>query len=42
MRLPHLSSKPRRITSPERGPKCNLGYYRVFNLILRVLYTGMQ
>ena len=27
---------------PKRGPKCTLGYYRVFNLILRVLYTGMQ
>ena len=33
--LPHLSM-------PRRGPKCKLGYYRVFNLILRVLYTGMQ
>jgi transposase len=33
--LPHLSM-------PEGGPKCKLGYYRVFNLILRVLYTGMQ
>src|SRR5215212_8003932 len=33
--LPHLSM-------PKRGPKCQLGYYRVFNLILRVLYTGMQ
>src|ERR671924_305382 len=33
--LPHLSM-------PKRGPKCTLGYYRVFNLILRVLYTGMQ
>src|SRR5262249_6905796 len=33
--LPHLSL-------PKRGPKCNLGYYRVFNLILWVLYTGMQ
>ena len=33
--LPHLSL-------PKRGPKCKLGYYRVFNLILRVLYTGMQ
>src|ERR1044072_5210589 len=32
--LPHLSM-------PKRGPKCKLGYYRVFNLILRVLYTGM-
>jgi hypothetical protein len=30
--LPHLSM-------PKRGPKCKLGYYRVF---LRVLYTGMQ
>src|SRR5215470_11139724 len=33
--LPHLSM-------PKRGPKCKLGYYRVFNLILRILYTGMQ
>src|ERR671925_464846 len=33
--LPHLSM-------PKRGPKCNLGYHRVFNLILWVLYTGMQ
>jgi transposase len=33
--LPHLSM-------PKRGPKCKLGYHRVFNLILRVLYTGMQ
>jgi hypothetical protein len=33
--LPHLSM-------PKRGPKCKLDYYRVFNLILRVLYTGMQ
>ena len=32
--LPHLSM-------PKRGPKCQLGYYRVFNLILWVLYTGM-
>ncbi len=30
--LPHLSM-------PKRGPKCKLGYYRVFNLILWVLYT---
>jgi transposase len=27
---------------PKRGPKCKLGYDRVFHLILRVLYTGMQ
>jgi hypothetical protein len=33
--VPHLSM-------PKRGPKGKLGYYRVFNLILRVLYTGMQ
>ena len=33
--LPHLSM-------PKRGPKCKLGYYRVFNLILWVLYTSMQ
>ena len=33
--LPHLSM-------PTRGPKCKLGYYRVFNLILWILYTGMQ
>jgi transposase len=33
--LPHLSM-------PKRGPKGQLGYYRVFNLILWVLYTGMQ
>jgi transposase len=33
--LPHLSM-------PKRGPKGKLGYYRVFNLILWLLYTGMQ
>jgi len=33
--LPHLSM-------PKRGPKCKLGYCRVFNLILWGLYTGMQ
>jgi hypothetical protein len=33
--LPHLST-------PKRGPKCTLGNYRVLNLILWVLYTGMQ
>jgi hypothetical protein len=27
---------------PMRGPKCKLGYHRVFNLILWVLYTRMQ
>ncbi len=33
--FPHLSM-------PKRGPKCKLGYHRVFNLILWVLYTGMS
>jgi transposase len=33
--LPHLSM-------PQRGPTCTLGSYRVFNLILWVLSTGMQ
>jgi len=33
--LPHLSMS-------KRGPKCKLGYHRLFNLILWVLYTGMQ
>ena len=33
--LPHLSR-------PKRGPQCKLGYHGVFNLILWVLYTGMQ
>ena len=33
--LPHLSM-------PKRGPKCKLGYHRVFNLMLWILYTGMQ
>ena len=33
--LPHLST-------PRRGPKCKLGYHCAFNLILWVLYTGMQ
>jgi hypothetical protein len=33
--FPHLSM-------PKRGPKCKLGSYRVFNLILWVLYMGMQ
>jgi len=33
--LPHLSM-------PKRGPKCKLGSYRVFHLILWGRYTGMQ
>jgi len=33
--FPHLSM-------PRRGPKCKLGSHRVCNLILWLLYTGMQ
>jgi transposase len=33
--FPHLSL-------PKRGPQCKLGYHRVFNLILWILYTGKQ
>src|ERR687895_639045 len=33
--FPHLSR-------PKRGPRCKIGYHRLFNLILWVLYTGMQ
>ena len=33
--FPHLSR-------PKRGPKCKLGSHRLFNLVLWVLYTGMQ
>ena len=33
--FPHLSM-------PKRGPQCKLGYHCLFNLILWVLYTGMQ
>jgi transposase len=33
--FPHLSR-------PKRGPKGKIGYHRLFNLILWVLYTGMQ
>jgi transposase len=33
--FPHLSM-------PKRGPRCKIGYHRLCNLILWVLYTGMQ
>ena len=33
--LPHLSL-------PQRGPECKIGYHKVFNYILKVLYTGMR
>src|SRR5215813_4300631 len=32
---PHLSM-------PKRGPKCKIGYHRLFDLILWVLYTGIE
>jgi transposase len=32
--FPHLSMS-------KRGPQCKLGYHRLFNLMLWVLYTGM-
>lgn len=33
--LPHLSM-------PKRGPKCKIGYWKVYNYIARVDYTGEQ
>src|SRR5712692_7068172 len=33
--FPHL-------TMPKRGPRCTLGYHRVFNRLLWILSTGMQ
>jgi hypothetical protein len=33
--LPHLSM-------PKRGPKCKIGYLKLFNYILKLLYTGVQ
>jgi transposase len=33
--FPHLSM-------PKRGPQCKIGYHRLLNLILWVLYTGIQ
>ncbi len=30
------------LSMPKRGPQDTLGYHRVFNLIVWVLYTGMQ
>ncbi len=40
----NTNPKQRRHTfrCPAAGRKCKLGYHRVFNLILWVLYTGMQ
>ena len=33
--LPHLSM-------PKRGPKCKIGYWKVYNYIARIDYTGQQ
>lgn len=30
------------LSKPKRGPQCKIGYWKVFNYILVVLYTGMQ
>ena len=30
------------LSMPARGPRCRIGYMKVFNYILTVLYTGMQ
>lgn len=30
------------LSMPKRGPKCKIGYCRLFNYMLKVLYTGMQ
>ena len=30
------------LSLPKRGPKCKIGYWKVLNLILKVLYTGIQ
>jgi len=30
------------LSMPKRGPRCKIGYLKVFNYILKVLYTGMQ
>ena len=30
------------LSMPKRGPRCKIGYHRLFNLILWVLSTGMQ
>ncbi len=30
------------LSMPKRGPRCKIGYWKVFNYLLKVLYTGMQ
>ena len=30
------------LSMPKRGPRCKIGYWKIFNYILQVLYTGMQ
>ncbi len=30
------------LSMPKRGPRAKIGYWKLFNLVLNVLYTGMQ
>ena len=30
------------LSMPKRGPKVKIGYWKIFNLILKVLYNGLQ
>jgi len=30
------------LSMPKRGPACKIGYHKLFNYVLKVLYTGMQ
>lgn len=30
------------LSMPKRGPKCKIGYHKLFNYVLKVLHTGMQ
>jgi len=30
------------LSMPKRGPRCKIPYWNLFNLILKVLYSGMQ
>lgn len=30
------------LSMPRRGPQCKIGYFKLFNYVLRVLHTGMQ
>ena len=30
------------LSMPKRRPACEIGYHKLFNYVLKVLYTGMQ